>query len=175
MTTSPGLAAFTATVPHVASPGKHRSVWYSGWLLTFLATGEDTNGHFTLVEEIGRNGHSAVPPLHIHTREDEGFFVVEGAITCYVGDETVHVPAGSFVLLPRGVPHRYELTTEEVRLLNLCVPAGFEGFFRALSEPAPDVTLPPTSGGPPDIARLLAAAADHGVELLGPPPADTGR
>ena len=173
--TRTNLASPTVTAPHVAGPSRDRSVWYSGWLLTFLATGEDTNGQFALVEEIGRKGQSAVPPTHVHAREDECFFVVEGAITCYVGDETVHVPAGSFVLLPRGVPHRYELATEEVRLLNLCVPAGFEGFFRALSEPAPTVTLPPAPDGPPDISRLLAAAADHGVELLGPPPADAGR
>ena len=160
----------TMTTPHVAGPGGNRSVWYSGWLLTFLATGEETNGQFALVEESGRKGQSAAPPPHVHTREDECFFVIEGAITCYVGGEVVHVPAGSFVVLPRGVPHRYELATEEVRLLNLCVPAGFEGFFRALSEPARSLTLPPAPGSAPDIPRLLAVAADHGVEILGTSP-----
>ncbi len=168
------LASPTVAAVHLAGPGGDRSVWYSGWLLTFLATGEETNGQFALIEEIGRKGQSVVPPPHVHTREDECFFVVEGAITCYVGDETVHVPAGSFVLLPRGVPHRYELVSEEVRLLNLCVPAGFEGVFRALSEPAAALTLPPAPDGPPDIPQLLAAAADHGVEILIPPP-DAGR
>lgn len=163
----------TEFTPHLAGPGGDRSAWYSGWLLTFLATGEDTGGQFALIEAIGQKGRSAAPPLHVHTREDECFFVVEGAITCSVGDETFHVPAGSFVMPPRGVPHRYDLATEDVRLLNLCIPAGFEGFFRALSEPAPALTLPPVPDGPPDIPRVLAAAAEHGVEIFGPPPAPT--
>ncbi|MDP9354235.1 MAG: quercetin 2,3-dioxygenase [Chloroflexota bacterium] len=173
--TSPEPAPTTTTVPHVAGPGGERSVWYSGWLLTFLATGEETGQRFSLTEVVGRRGHSAAPPPHVHTREEECFFVVEGAITCHVGGEAIHVPAGAFVVLPRGVPHRYELASEEARLLNLCVPAGFENFYRALSEPAPEPVLPPAPEGPPDVARLLAAAAEHGVEILGPPPAEAGR
>jgi quercetin dioxygenase-like cupin family protein len=164
----------TAVTPHLATPGEERSAWYSGWLLTFLATGEETSGHYSLTEVTGRRDHSVVPPLHIHTREDECFYVIDGAITCYVGDDVIHVPAGAFVVLPRGVPHRYELASEEARLLNLCVPAGFEGFYRAMSEPASALALPPAPDGPPDVARLLVAAADHGIEILGPPPTDTG-
>jgi quercetin dioxygenase-like cupin family protein len=161
--------------PRFAAPGEERSVWYSGWLLTFLATGEETDGQYSLTEVTGRRNHSVVPPLHIHTREEECFYVIDGAITCYVADEVIHVPAGAFIVLPRGVPHRYELASEETRLFNLCVPAGFEGFYRAMSEPAPVLAIPPAPQGPPDVARLLVAAADHGVEILGPPPTDTGR
>ena len=165
--------AAAAKLPHVATPGGDRSVWYSGWLLTFLATGEETQGRYSLTEVSGQRGQSAVPPLHVHTREEECFYVVEGAIDCHVDGEVVHVPAGSFVVLPRGVPHSYELATPEARLLNLCVPAGFEGFYRALSEPAPTLTVPPVPEGPPDVARLLATAAEHGVEIVGPPPTAT--
>ena len=165
----------TTSVLHVAAPGGARSVCVSGWLLTFLATGDETGQRFSLTEVVGRRGHSAAPPPHVHTREEECFYVVDGAITCHVGDEAIHVPAGAFVVLPRGVPHRYELATEEARLLNLCVPAGFETFYRALSEPAPEPTLPPAPEGPPDVARLLAAAAAHGVEILGPPPVEAER
>jgi quercetin dioxygenase-like cupin family protein len=158
---------------HIAGPGGDRSAWYLGWLLTFLATGEETQDRFSLTEVTGRRGQSAAPPPHVHTREEECFFVVEGAITCYVGEEAevIHVPAGSFILLPRGVPHRYELASEEARLLNLCVPAGFEQFYKALSVPAATLTLPPAPDGPPDVARLVAVAAEFGIEILGPPPA----
>ena len=152
---------------HVAGRGAERSVWYSGWLLTFLATSEETRGRFALVEEIGRRDRSAVPPLHVQTREEECFYVVEGAMTFWVGDDIIHAPAGTFVMLPRGVPHRFEIVSEEVRVLNLCVPAGFEGFFRELSEPAPTLTLPPPAG-PPDIGRLIATAATYGVDILPP-------
>jgi quercetin dioxygenase-like cupin family protein len=166
-------AVMTPDAPHLTAPGEERSAWYSGWLLTFLATGVETGGQYSLTEVTGRQNHSVVPPLHIHTREEECFYVIDGAITCYVGDEVIPVPAGVFIVLPRGVPHRYELASEEARLLNLCVPAGFEGFYRAMSVPAPALALPPAPEGPPDIARLLVAAADHGVEILGPPPTDT--
>lgn len=158
------------TGAHLARRGDD-SVWYSGWLLTFLATGETTHGRFMLVEEIGRQDQSAAPPLHVHSREDEAFYVIDGALTCQVGEETVHVPTGGFILLPRGVPHRYEIVSEEIRLLNLCQPAGFESFFRTLSVPAPSLTLPPPPVGPPDIAHLLRVAASYGVEII--PPAAT--
>lgn len=164
-------AATIARIPHMASSGGEHSAWYSGWLLTFLATGEETGGQYSLTEVTGRRNHSAAPPIHVHTREEECFYIIDGAITCYVGDEVIEVPAGAFIVLPRGVPHRYELASEEARLLNLCIPAGFENFYRALSEPAQELTLPPAPEGPPDVARLLAIAADHGVEILGPPPA----
>lgn len=172
--TSTNLAEMVAGNVHIATPGGDRSVWYAGWLVTFLATGEETGGAYSLTEVIGRRDHSAAPPMHVHTREEECFYVVEGAITCFVGDEIIDVPAGGFVVLPRDVPHRYELATEEARLLNLCVPAGFEGFYRALSEPALELALPPRSAGPPDIDRLLAAAATFGVRILGPAPAEAG-
>jgi quercetin dioxygenase-like cupin family protein len=167
----------SATQPiasHVAVPDDQRSAWYAGWLVTFLATGAETDGQFSLTAVTGRRGQSAAPPWHLHTREEECFYVLEGAITCFVGAETIRVPAGGFVVLPRGVPHRYELATEEARLLNLCVPAGFEEFYRALSEPAPDLTLPPAPAGPPGMAHLLAVATAHGIEIVGPPPDAAG-
>lgn len=148
-----------------------RSVWYSGYLLTFLATAEETGGAFSIVEEVGRKGLSAEPPMHVHSREEESFYVLEGRMSFVVGDDEIDAPAGTLVVLPRGVPHRFTLETEHVRMLNMCTPAGFEGFFRDLSDPAPSMTLPPAPEGPPDIERLLRTAAAYGVEIL-PPPQD---
>ena len=166
-------AAAVSNIPHVAGRTEERSASYLGWLLTFLATGEDTAGAFSLTEVTGRRDHSLAPPPHIHTREEECFYVIEGAITCFIGTDVVDVAAGGFIVLPRGVPHRYELATEEARLLNLCVPAGFEGFYRALSQPATELTVPPLPEGPPDLEGMRAIAAAHGIEILGPPPAAT--
>jgi quercetin dioxygenase-like cupin family protein len=170
----PTVGRDISDTPHVAGPGGERSAWYLGWLLTFLATGDETGGQFSLTEVTGRRDSSIAPPLHVHTREEECFYVVDGAITCHVGDEVIHVPAGAFIVLPRGVPHRYELATEHARLLNLCVPAGFEGFYRALSEPAAKLVVHARPEGAPDVARLLAAATDYGVEIIGPPPPASG-
>ncbi|NWF79163.1 MAG: quercetin 2,3-dioxygenase [Chloroflexi bacterium] len=151
-----------------------RSRWYSGYLLTMLVTGEETGRRFSLVEEVGRKGLSADPPMHLHTREDESFYVLAGEVTFFVGNEVIQATAGSFVFLPRGVPHRFALASDHVRMLNLCSPAGFEGFFEALSVPAAAMTLPPPPDGPPDIGHLLATAAAYGVTILGSPPAAEG-
>lgn len=148
-----------------------RSVWYSGYLLTFLANGEETGGRFSLVEEVGRKGMSAEPPLHIHTHEEESFYILEGRVMFFVGDEVIEAAPGTLITLPRDIPHRFTLESDEVRMLNLCSPAGFEGFLKDLSEPAQALTLPPAPDGPPDIEKLLTAAAKYGVEIVGPPPA----
>lgn len=155
-------------LPHSARAGEGRAVWYGGYLLTFLATGEETGGSYALVEELGRKGLSTEPPLHVHTREEESFYLIEGEMAFYVGDGVVPAPAGTLIVLPRGVPHRFEIVSEEVRLLNLITPAGFEGFFRELSEPARELTLPPPPEGPPDVARLVSVAARYGCEILSP-------
>src|SRR5215469_1959872 len=64
-----------------------RSVWYNGWLLTFLATGEETQGRFALIEAVGRRGN--VPPPHIHRLEDEITYVLEGEIVFTVAGRTI--------------------------------------------------------------------------------------
>lgn len=155
---------------HLADTSLDRSVWYGGFLLTFLATSEDTGGAFSLTYTEAQKGVSVEPPLHVHTREEESFYVMEGAITAYVGDEVIRVEAGNLLTLPRGVPHRYTIGTEHARYLNLCTPGGFEGFLRELSEPAPSMTMPPAPEGPPDIPRLIAAAAKYGIAIVAPAP-----
>ena len=70
-----------------------RSVWYSGSLFTFLATGEETQGQFALMEVVARKGNA--PPPHLHHREDETFYVLEGEMTFCVGGRTIKATAGN--------------------------------------------------------------------------------
>src|SRR5215510_16554602 len=96
--------AFGRLAPQPVSSGRQsleRSVWYSGWLLTFLATGDDTRGQFALMEQVARKGN--VPPRHIHHREDETFYIVEGEMTFFVGDETIKATPGTVVFAPRDI------------------------------------------------------------------------
>src|SRR3974390_2251471 len=74
------------------------SVWYNGSLMTFLATGEDTHGQFALIEAVAKEGN--LPPPHIHHREDEIFYVLEGKIVVSVGDRTIKGTPGTMVFLP---------------------------------------------------------------------------
>ena len=99
-----------------------QSFWYSGWLLTFLATGQDTQGQFALQEQVGRKGN--VPPPHIHYREDEVFYVQEGEMTFSIGDQTIKATPGTMVFAPRDVVHSFTIDSEQVRILVMNTPAG---------------------------------------------------
>jgi quercetin dioxygenase-like cupin family protein len=89
--------------------------------------GEQSGGDWAVVEWRVRAGDE--PPMHTHTREDETLYVLEGAITAYVGDETFEVEAGSYAALPKNVPHGLTVRGDEVRLLVTLAPAGAEYFF----------------------------------------------
>jgi quercetin dioxygenase-like cupin family protein len=144
-----------------------QSVWYSGWLLTFLATGEDTGGQFALMEQVSRKGNA--PPRHIHHREDETFYVVEGEMTFSVGNETIKATPGTMVFAPRDIAHSFTIDSEQVRILVMVAPAGAEGFFKACSVPAPSMTLPPPAETPySEIQKMMALAPTYGFEFVPP-------
>jgi len=143
------------------------SVWYSGALMTFLATGEDTHGQFALIEAVGRRGN--VPPPHIHHREDEIFYVLEGEIVFWVGDRTIKGTPGTMIFLPRDVRHSFTIESEQYRMLILVTPAGFEAWFREFSVPAPAMTLPPANEPAyGEVRRMLQAAPRYGLEFVLP-------
>ena len=144
-----------------------QSVWYNGSLMTFLTTGEDTQGRFALIEAVGRKGNA--PPPHIHRREDEIFYVLEGELAVSVGDRTMKAVPGTMVFLPRNVQHSFTIESEQMRMLILLTPAGFEGWFKELSVPAPAMTLPPaTEVAYEDVQRMLEVAPRYGLEFVLP-------
>ena len=143
------------------------SVWYNGSLMTFLATGEDTHGQFALIEAVGRKGNA--PPPHIHHREDEIFYVLEGELAVSVSDRTMNAVPGTMVFLPRNVQHSFRIKSEQARMLVLLTPAGFEGWFREFSVPAPAMTLPPaTEPAYEDVQKMFEAAPRYGLEFVLP-------
>ena len=119
-----------------------------------------------MIEHLAPQG--AGSPLHVHRNEDEWFYVTEGELAFWVGGQVIKPPAGSFVYDPREVPHTFEVTSPEARFLLVAEPAGFENFMRELSEPAQSPTLPAASFQPPDPVRMMATAAEYGIEILGP-------
>jgi quercetin dioxygenase-like cupin family protein len=142
-----------------------RSVWYSGWLLTFLAIGEETNGQFALMEQVGRHGN--VPPRHIHHREDETFYLVEGEMTFSIGEETIKATAGTLVFAPRDVAHSFTIDSGQVRMLVMVAPAGAERFFKECSVQAPSMTLPPPVETPySEIQKMMTLAPMFGFEFV---------
>ena len=165
---APGTANMQPTESIAFSRGRQsldHSVWYSGSLMTFLATGEDTRGQFALIEAVARRGN--VPPPHIHHREVEIFYVLEGEIVVSVGDRTIKGTPGTMVFLPRNVPHSFTIESEQSRMLILLTPAGLERWFKEFSEPARAMTLPPAGEtGYGEVQRMLEAAPLYGLEFV---------
>ncbi len=153
--------------PLAVPAGEGRHLWHIDNLMTFKALAADTGGRLALWEQL--LPHRSSPPLHVHTREDEAWYVLEGALTFQVEDRTWTAEAGSFLWAPRGLPHTFRVDSPTARLLGIAVPAGFEQFFLETGRPAQEPAIPPPPDGPPDMGALVAAAARHGSELLGPP------
>src|SRR3954454_2586806 len=109
----------------VVGPDEGQPNWFLASRMTIKATGESTNGAFGLTEALVPPGFS--PPLHVHHREEESFYVLEGTLRVRCGDDTFTAPAGTFVRLPREVPHSFVVEGDKpVRMLNLMTPGGGE-------------------------------------------------
>lgn len=149
-----------------AQPGRAEPLWFIDHLVHVQVDGEASDGRLALIDERGRRGD--MPPLHVHRRDDETFYVLEGEVSLFAAGRQVTLAAGQAAFAPRDVPHTYRVESEEARWLVVTTPAGFESFVRSVAEPAPADELPEPGRGP-DPAVLARAAATAGIEILGPP------
>ncbi len=158
--TSPGKGA-------IVQPDGGKALWFLGDLYVVkLATPA-----FSVTEMTIAPAPRGGAPLHIHNREDEVFYVLDGALTYQVGDEKVEVAGGSVLYVPRGVLHGFSnLRRRPARALVFICPAGFEKFFEEVGQPAGALTLPPPTVPAPPIERITAVAQRYGTEVKGPPP-----
>jgi quercetin dioxygenase-like cupin family protein len=132
-----------------------------GETVILKATSTDTDGAYTLIEVIDEP--QAGPPFHLHRREDEAFYILEGTFAFQIGDRAMTATAGWFMTAPKGVPHSYKnIGTTPARMLTLFVPAGIENFFEDLSKL--------TAAGTLDIDSIVAVSAKQGIEVVPPPP-----
>ena len=125
------------------APSLKLSKWYMGMLLTNLTETQDTNGAFAFFEATLVPGTE--PPPHMHSREDELFYVLEGEFDVYVGEEVFNGKTGDCIFLPRFKPHAFIIRSPRLRLLILFAPAGVEEAFRSVSSPAQKFESPPRS------------------------------
>ena len=157
------MATLTATV-RASGEGEQR--WFcGGGRHTWLATEEETGGAFLLFEFVGEQGK--VTPVHVHPASDETFYVLDGEILLDLDGERRALAPGGVVVIPRGAPHAFTVTSPTARLLTLQTPGVDERFYRLASEPAPEGS----TAIPVDFDRVGAAAMETGaIEILGPPP-----
>jgi len=156
-----------AKIIHV-DPGEGAAFSAVGDVFRVLASGQQTGGAYSL-SEIRVSANNGPPP-HVHSREDESFFVVEGEITFRIGDEKIVARPGTFILGPRGVPHTFKNTSQSpARMLVLVMPPGFENFVNEFAQPVPSFDSPPIPVSQNEIDKLLAAAPNYGVQILPQP------
>jgi quercetin dioxygenase-like cupin family protein len=152
--------------PVVLGPGEGESVWFVNSRMTVKATGASTGGQYGLLESTIPPGFS--PPMHIHHREDESFYVLEGELRLQCGDETFVASAGSYIFLPRDVPHSFVVEGDTpARMLTIETPGGGEQFFVDAGRPAEGQGLP--SPAPVDVELLRRVGNVYGAEVVGPP------
>ena len=133
-----------------------------GGRIWIRAGSEQTGGAFCLMEQIMPPGMGS--PYHVHANEDETFYVLEGHLRFFSGGQTRVLGPGGVAFLPRGIAHGFRTEgTADSRSLLLASPGGFEAFVVEMSTPEPPA-------GPPDMGVMLATAARHGLQILGPLP-----
>lgn len=155
------------TTPYVLRADEGEALWFLGNLVTLKATGAQTRGRVTVAEFLNPPGFA--PPLHRHLAEDELFYVLSGTAEFRCEGQVLPAGPGDFVLLPVGLPHTFLVGLDQpLRALQITTPSGFEDFAADAGQPASQRRLPDL--GPLDPAALGHAAAQHAIELLGPPP-----
>jgi quercetin dioxygenase-like cupin family protein len=131
-----------------------------GTEMAIKVDGESTGGAMAVIEATVPAKHG--PPLHIHSREDEMFYVIDGQFRIVHGEHSMEVSSGEVAFLPRNMRHTYQNIGDGAgRLLVTITPAGLEGFFRKVSER--DLSAPQ------DMEELQALAKEYGLEFVGPP------
>ena len=139
-------------------------------LLSQMAGSVDNNGAFDLVISEHRPGTE--PPPHIHSREDELFYVLSGEMRVYADGEIFTVTAGECMFLPRRKPHAWLITSDEARLLIVITPGGFTGAFHKMCAPAEWMDIPTDSEtvtyATADPAETIKLFDQYGVRFLTP-------
>jgi quercetin dioxygenase-like cupin family protein len=154
--------------PPLVMPGGGRKVAIAGDVYQIKLIGAETGGRYALCEFFVPPGGG--PPPHIHTREDEAFYVLGGELTFTVAGTEFVVPAGGFLNAPRGVAHRFTNACDKpARAIVIASPAGLEDFFLEIGQPWDEAYRAPGPPTPEQIAKLLATAPKYGIEILPPP------
>jgi len=152
------------------SPALTNSTWYKSMLHSQMAGTADNNGAFDFVISKMRRGTE--PPPHIHSREDEFFYVLSGKIRVYVGREVSSVTAGECIFLPRRKPHAWLITSEEIHTIAVITPDGFNDALNRLGTPAERMEVPAdvdtVTYANADLTETINVFKQYGVRLLTP-------
>lgn len=144
----------------ILGPGEGRSIDLGGFQMTVKASGEQTNGAFTLLEAEEPAGFG--PPLHIHRDAAEAFYVVEGEYVIFIRGRETLCPAGSFIFIPAGIEHGFRVGRMASRKLNFYTPAAMVRYF--------DDVAAAIQAGNVEPDALSEIAGRYSMEVIGPVP-----
>ena len=146
----------------VKRPAGGRLIGLVGDVYRFVMTGDETDGRYTLLEATVLPGGG--PPPHIHCREEETFYVLEGEITFQIGDEKSVCGPGTFVHVPIGNLHAFKNESNQAaKMLITFSPSGLERMFYENGKEL-KVGESPEATSAEEIERLLASAVKYGIE-----------
>lgn len=152
------------------APGEGPATWAMGSLFERLCNGDETGGAVGM--SLITQPPGIATPLHVHSREAECFFILDGTMTYRAGEEYYALEAGSFMFLPRGLPHAFRITGDApVRFIGLTVPGSLMSLYDEVGIPARERRLPGADGTPmsEEIARWSEVAPRYGLQVVGPP------
>ncbi len=143
--------------------GEGQSYWVLGDLYTFKVTGAENNGAFTMFDQAVAPGSG--PPPHIHHREDEAFYVLEGMFSFLYENQLATFETGSFIYIPKGTLHTFKnIGEQQGRLLVTITPAGLEEFFYTIGTPATNLNMPPAFD-PSVIDKIMKLSDKYYMEV----------
>ena len=153
----------TSSAPS-STNAQRNAFWWQGSLMKIKARAADTGGALGLVDGSFYRGFG--PPLHLHSREDEAMYVLEGEIRFRQADEEFIAGPGTWVWQPRGVPHAFKVESESARALVVVTPGGFERMFEEGGVPVSESVEPPEQEYDPEAAVEISQR--FGFEVVGP-------
>lgn len=128
-----------------------------GSAMSYKVTAEETGGAYSLAVEV-TPAHSGLP-LHVHHREDEAMYILEGEYEIQCGDEVFRATADTFVFLPRDIPNGYQNVGDAPgRFIHITSPGGFEKLIEQTSLLC--------ASGEPDMQRVKEIAKQYGIEFV---------
>ncbi len=164
-TTDPALNLKTPANLQLLKNTEGSSVWAMGVLVTLKLQSKDAGGAYAIFEDYIRPGIGT--PLHVHSSEEEFWYVLDGEINWYVGNKEFQAKKGDFINTPRGVPHRFKNTSSKpARMFLGYSPGGFEQWFLDVGKPVKNIKEPPPKVTSDDIQKAIKVAKSYGVEFI---------
>ena len=151
----------------IKQTGEGKSFWVGTSLITCKAESVITHGRYSLFELIDQPQNG--PPRHVHHRDDEAYYILEGKYEIYRANEPpTEATTGSFIYFPKGVVHTYKNVGKGPgRMLVVNTRAGLEGFFEEVGQPATDTSSPPILVQTPDFGKMIEIARKYDIEIIG--------